>query len=322
MLNGNNFRLAGCPVPTQLKNRFLIGTNNLVPLVSVCCVTYNHEKFIRDCLDGFIRQQTNFPFEVLIHEDASTDSTADIVREYEERYPQLFRCVYQTENQFLKQNVLLNILFKMAKGRYIALCEGDDFWIDPAKLQKQVDILRSDLDCILTFHNTLDVTTEESKPKYSQGLKDRFYIQDFVHFFYARTVSMLFRNPERGLPIQFQYMRVADWPIAIWLMQFGSARYIPEVMAAYRIHNAGNYTRLSSSKKAIQVYESFRLLSKAMSAEYKPLVTEKLYELSFSYFFGSIRIIYFKGIIIGFWYILRSPFALKIRKIRNLLPKR
>jgi glycosyltransferase involved in cell wall biosynthesis len=300
----------------------LIGNNNYVPLVSICCVTYNHERFIRDCLDGFIRQQTNFPFEVLIHEDASTDSTADIIREYEEKYPQLFRCVYQTENQFLKQNVLLNILFKMAKGRYIALCEGDDYWIDPSKLQKQVDILRSDSGCILTFHNTLDITPEASTPKYSQGLKDRFYIKDFVNFFYARTVSMMFRNPEQELPSQFQYMRVADWPIAIWLMQFGSARYIPDVMAAYRIHNAGIYTRLSSSKKAIQVYESFRLLSQAMSKEHRPIVAEKLYELSFSYFSGSILTFYFRGIIIGFWYIVRSPYVLKIRKIRNLFAKR
>ena len=79
------------------------------PAVSICCVTYNHERYIRQCLDGFVLQKTNFPFEVLVHEDASLDSTASIVKEYELNYPQLFRCVYQSENQFLKQNTLVNI---------------------------------------------------------------------------------------------------------------------------------------------------------------------------------------------------------------------
>ena len=292
------------------------------PLVSICCITYNHEKFIEQSLDGFVMQKTNFAFEILVHEDASTDNTANIVKEYEKRYPQLFRCVYQTENQFLKQNVLIDILFKMSKGKYIAICEGDDYWNDPYKLQKQVDVLRSDSDCILTFHNTLDVTQEESIPKYSKGLKDRFDIQDFVYFFYARTVSMVFRNPEQGWPKQFQYMRIGDWPMAIWLMQYGCARYIPEVMAAYRIHDGGVYTTWDSNKKAIHVFESFLLLSKTMNEEHMLLVEQKLYELSFSYFFGSICTFYFKGFIIGFWYMLRSPYDLKIRKICNLFAKR
>ena len=104
--------------------------------VSICCVTYNHENFLRQCLDGFVMQKTNFQFEILVHEDASTDGTEEIVKLYEEKYPNLFRCVYQSENQFLKQNTLVNILFKMAKGKYIALCEGDDYWTDPYKLQK------------------------------------------------------------------------------------------------------------------------------------------------------------------------------------------
>jgi glycosyltransferase involved in cell wall biosynthesis len=94
------------------------------PIVSVCCITYNHEKFISQALDGFLMQKTDFNFEVIIHDDASTDNTAMILKEYEENYSNLFRCVYQTENQFKKQNTLTKILFPMTKGKYIALCEG------------------------------------------------------------------------------------------------------------------------------------------------------------------------------------------------------
>ena len=122
-------------------------------LVSICCMAYNHEKFIRQCLDGFVMQKTTFAFEILVHEDASTDNTASIVSEYESKFPHLFRCVYQTENQFKKQNTLVNILFKMAKGKYIALCEGDDYWTDPLKLQKQVDFLEANEDYTICFHD-------------------------------------------------------------------------------------------------------------------------------------------------------------------------
>src|SRR5437879_148231 len=107
--------------------------------VSICCVTYNHERFLAECLEGFVKQQTTFGFEILVHEDASTDNTVGIINDYEARYPHLFRCVIQKENQFYKQNTLINILFPMAKGKYIALCEGDDYWRDPLKLQRQID---------------------------------------------------------------------------------------------------------------------------------------------------------------------------------------
>ena len=122
------------------------------PLVSIVCITYNHERFIRDALDGFVMQKTNFPFEILINDDASTDKTADIIREYEAKYPNLFRCVYQTENQWGKKDVCRDILYPMIRGQYVALCEGDDYWTDPLKLQKQVDFMESHPDFYICFH--------------------------------------------------------------------------------------------------------------------------------------------------------------------------
>lgn len=112
------------------------------PLVSICCITYNHEKFIRDAIEGFLMQQTNFDFEIIVHDDASTDGTAEIIREYEKKYPELFVTIFQNENQY-SQGIKPwpNFVFPMARGKYIALCEGDDYWTEPLKLQKQVDFL-------------------------------------------------------------------------------------------------------------------------------------------------------------------------------------
>jgi glycosyltransferase involved in cell wall biosynthesis len=117
------------------------------PVVSICCITYNHEKYIEDALEGFLIQKTDFPFEILINDDASTDSTADIIREYEAQYPNLIKPIYQTENQYSqgkKPNQEFN--FPRAIGKYIALCEGDDYWQNSLKLEKQVDFLEKNKD--------------------------------------------------------------------------------------------------------------------------------------------------------------------------------
>ena len=107
-------------------------------MVSVICNTYNHEKYIKSALDGFVMQKTNFEYEVLIHDDASTDSTADIIREYEKKYPDIIKPIYQSENQYSKKvPISKTYQYSRAKGKYIAICEGDDYWTDPFKLQKQ-----------------------------------------------------------------------------------------------------------------------------------------------------------------------------------------
>ena len=117
-----------------------------IPLVSISCITYNHKQYIRDAIEGFLMQITNFPVEILIHDDASTDGTAEIIREYEKQYPWLIKPVYQTENQYSKHNgIISKIQYVRALGKYIAFCEGDDYWTDPYKLQKMVDFLESNM---------------------------------------------------------------------------------------------------------------------------------------------------------------------------------
>ncbi|HAX96890.1 MAG TPA: glycosyl transferase family 2, partial [Prolixibacteraceae bacterium] len=126
------------------------------PLVSICCITYNQEKFIRDAIEGFLMQKTKFPIEVIIHDDASTDKTTDIIREYQSAHPDLIRAIYQSENQFSKGlDQALKHVYGGARGKYIALCEGDDYWTDPLKLQKQVDFMEAHPECTICFHQTL-----------------------------------------------------------------------------------------------------------------------------------------------------------------------
>lgn len=111
-------------------------------MVSVVCCTYNQEKYIAQCLEGFVCQKTDFPFEVIVHDDASTDATAAIVREYAEKYPNIIKPIYQTDNLYSKKNGELNrVVMAASRGKYIAICEGDDWWCDPLKLQKQVDYM-------------------------------------------------------------------------------------------------------------------------------------------------------------------------------------
>lgn len=117
-------------------------------MVTIRCITYNHEPYIRQCLEGFIMQKTNFHFEAIVHDDASTDGTMAIIQEYAEKYPEIIKPIFETENQYSKHDgSLWRVMNGATKGKYVAFCEGDDYWIDPFKLQKQVDFLESNPNC-------------------------------------------------------------------------------------------------------------------------------------------------------------------------------
>lgn len=145
-------------------------SNNM--LVSVCCITYNHAPFIRQCLDGLVMQKTNFKYEIIIHDDCSTDGTTDIVKEYASKYPDLIVPIIQRENQYQNgvRRILATFMLPIAKGKYIALCEGDDYWIDPLKLQKQVDYLDLNPEVGLCFTD-FNIKFQKSGRYYTSVLK-------------------------------------------------------------------------------------------------------------------------------------------------------
>ena len=166
-----------------------------LPVVSVICLAYNHSRYIRKCLDGFVMQQTDFRYEVIIHDDASDDGTDLIIKEYADRYPDIFVPVYQTVNQY-SQGVPIGkvFLYPRAKGKYIAECEGDDYWTDPLKLQKQVDFLESHPDYVLcsTNCNMLIEKTGEIVP-WILGTEDEISMEYLMENNRVATLTVLYR---------------------------------------------------------------------------------------------------------------------------------
>ncbi|MEP6726819.1 MAG: glycosyltransferase [Bacteroidota bacterium] len=226
-----------------------------IPLVSICTTTFNHEKYLSECLDGLLMQQTSFPFEILVHEDASTDNTAKILREYEQNYPHIIRCVYQTENQFLKQNTLINILFRMARGKYVALCEGDDYWTDPLKLQKQVDFLEQHPDYVLCSADARieNLTSQLFRAIYTHFDRDMSFNQaQVLTDFYCPTLSMVFRNNVMLIPDWFHNVKSGDSFLHYLLSRHGKFYFMNFIAGVYRQHNAG----ISNTNNKISWFEN------------------------------------------------------------------
>ncbi len=229
--------------------------NRFAPLVSIVCLAYNHAPFIRETLDGFLLQETDFPFEVIVHDDASTDATAAIIREYAARYPSLIKPIYQQENQYRQGVTVSTQLFAQAHGRYIAYCEGDDYWTDPRKLQIQVDFLERHRDYVMTYHDAFMfnaqgvVRSPHMQGKFRRDATARQLMQ-------ARPVSTLtacFRNLLQELPPELRGVEVLD--ICWWslLGAYGKGKFIAEIKpAGYRVHEGGIFS-MRSSKQRIQM---------------------------------------------------------------------
>ena len=221
--------------------------NNIA--VSIICVTYCHEKYIRKAIDSFLEQKTNFKFEILINDDASPDGTPEIIREYEQNHPDIIRAVYQKENLYSKGvRIGDEILLPMARGRYLAFCEGDDYWCDVNKLQKQVDFLDNNPDYTVCVHNTKNLFLKYGREKkaYGETAKD-IELKDCVmygsqSFHYS---SMLVRTEfYKKLP-EFAGLAgiVEDYPDAVYYALDGKIRYIPDVMSVHVIGTEKSWTR-------------------------------------------------------------------------------
>lgn len=221
------------------------------PLVSVCCITYNHENYIRDTIEGFLLQKTNFPIEIIIHDDASTDKTALIVKDYAEKHPDLIDFIFQTINQY-SQGIkpLTNFVFPRARGKYIALCEGDDYWTDPLKLQKQVDFLEGNPDCSLCFHASKHIEAN-NRDKYYIHRPEEILVDNKFEMKHAilggggfmATNSMLFLKEHiQERPDWMNIAPVGDLPLMLLLASKGKIGYIDEVMSVYRVMSNNSWS--------------------------------------------------------------------------------
>ncbi|MBR5323652.1 MAG: glycosyltransferase [Muribaculaceae bacterium] len=230
------------------------------PLVSVLTLAYNQAPYIRECLDGVLMQKTNFAFELLIHDDASTDGTADIIREYEAKYPDIIKPIYQTENQYTRGGKIMNrFMYPRVKGKYIAMCEGDDYWTDPLKLQKQVDFMEANPDCSLCCHH-MKVYSEFNKQYEPYGYPHIiregdngafFENKDRIQGWFVVTLTTMFRN-DKLKSIQkdlLRYARPIDLHLFYNLLKNSKGYYFKETMATYREHKGGVWSGLDFDKR-------------------------------------------------------------------------
>ena len=213
--------------------------------VSVLCLAYNHAETIADALEGFLKQKADFGIEVLVNEDCSTDNTAEILKNYAERYPEIIRPVFQTENQYSKDVCIEYVyLLPLAKGEYIAFCEGDDYWTDSEKLQRQVDFLDTHPDYSACVHNSIGHYADPDRPDellFPEG-GDRDLDFDAVTkgmSFVFHTSSILARREYVDNPPAFllnsQAYGFTDYPQALWLAHHGRIRFLDKPMSVYRI---------------------------------------------------------------------------------------
>ena len=214
---------------------------------SVICNTYNHERYIAKCLESLVSQKTDFYYEIIVHDDASTDSTAEIIREYEKKYP-MIRALYESENQFSKGVSMWDSTGKYAAGKYFAICEGDDFWVAPDKLQKQVDFMESHPEYSLCGHAAYCAFDNDSLSKtnfmrpFSES-KD-VTMSDIIRGWAMPTNSFLFQTRlVSGTPPYQGECRQSDFALMTFLALQGKVYYMNELMSAYRIQSATSWTR-------------------------------------------------------------------------------
>lgn len=244
-------------------------SNTKDPLVSICCITYNHEDYIHDAIEGFLMQKTDFPFEIIMHDDASTDGTADIIREYERKYPDIIKPIYQTENQYSNGEHPILFTFKAARGKFIAICEGDDYWIDPRKLQKQITEMEKHPDCYISFHPAIIRWDDESNENKILALHSEkitiFPVEEVISWrgMFMPTASIIINSVVIPQIVSFfdiaKEAPVGDFYIQVLCAENGGALYLSDIMSIYRSRARGSWTERIGKDSSL--LESWFLLS-------------------------------------------------------------
>lgn len=229
------------------------------PILTIYCLAYNHGNYIKKTLEGFIRQKTEYKFKVIVHDDASTDDTAKIIKEYADKFPDIISPIFQIENQYSKGVKIVNeFITPRLEGKYIAVCEGDDYWCDENKIQIQIDYMENNQDCALCVHNTEFMNEDgTSMGKFFNKFNEErdFSTDELIRasdggFFHLS--SFLYRLEDRlNYPSEFYIKGVGDYPLTIYLSTKGRVHYIDKVMSKYRVMSKGSWTqRINSSKKS------------------------------------------------------------------------
>lgn len=291
-------------------------------VVSICCLTYNHEQFLMECLNGFVTQKSKYPFEILIHDDASIDSTQEMILDFQSKYPRIVKPLLQTENQRSKLGGGMNPRFNYVRssGAYIAVCEGDDFWTDPFKIEKQVEFLKNNSDysgcfCEANIVNELSSVVKEKAVNFKRDLVQK---DIFKYGGWYVNAGLLFRNNLNFDDPHIKGINGGDRFQATLLtdnnMKIG---YLEDVMCAYRVHQGGIYSLNSEYIKYKKIYQDFKKYKKSKyykkyRAEINSKISSSLYEMGknhietkqwkeyFSNLFEIITLISFRSKMLNF----------------------
>jgi glycosyltransferase involved in cell wall biosynthesis len=260
--------------------------NDGPPLVSVVCITYNHEPYIRDAIEGFLMQETDFPFEIIIHDDASTDRTVEIISEYKVQYPNLIKPIYQKENQFSQGRKTSAIAWSFADGEYIAFCEGDDYWINPYKLQAQIILMKMFPSCHISFHPAvIKNATKKTLGKVicNHSKKNKIFSTSEVikgEGGFCPTASLVCRKAALlNIPNRlYNKSPIGDYIIQIYGSLNGGALFINQVNSVYNSFVANSWSmRMAKSHLYIgmiqQSLETLDLLDMELSHKYSREIT-------------------------------------------------
>lgn len=256
-------------------------------IVSICCLTYNHKDSIEKAIQSFLMQQTEFSLEIFIHDDASNDGTTEIIQKYQRENPEKIRLLVQSENLYSKgkglYEIYTQIAFPKLNGKYIAICEGDDYWTDPMKLQKQVDFLESNPDYSISFHRVGFVGSDkvdfDEHNKYYKHLFQQRNAFRFVDLFkqnFIPNCSVVYRNYGMEFPDLFKSIAFPDWPIHILFAQKGKIHFIDEIMAHHRVGSTGIWEGKTLDERHLMNVIFYKDLIKFVDETYYPAIFDAI----------------------------------------------
>lgn len=261
--------------------------------VSVVCLAYNHEAYIRQTLEGFVNQKTDFPYEVWINEDCSTDGTAAVIREYEQKYPDIIKPIYQQENQYTKGGALIRrFLLPKAMGKYIAVCEGDDYWTDDRKLQKQYDFLEQNPAYTACVHRALyrNLATGEDLPVPAITQSRDFSLEEITMEgggIFATNSIMLSREAYLAMPSCFHKPYFSDYQMFMYAAMEGKVYCLEDIMSVYHSGVSGSWTDTvwKDISRRLHQYETCISMLEEIDRHYKgrfhDLIQKKVYETEY-----------------------------------------
>lgn len=241
--------------------------------VSILMITYNQESFISQAIDSVLMQKVNFDYEIVLGEDCSTDKTRNIVIDFQRRYPDKVRLLLREYNLGMMNNFIHT--FQALKGQYIAMLEGDDYWTDPYKLQKQVDLLESHPECAICFHDVEFVCEDQDTAGhvFKPSPKTISTIEDIIKGNFIFTASCMFRNGLfESFPEWYYSLGIGDWPLHVLNAQYGKIGYIDEIMAAHRVHRGGYWSRQSRLETLDRLIETARRISVHFGSKYSEYI--------------------------------------------------